>query len=91
MQFFYHFAVHLWHYYGPLLHPFHHQHFFLPQKTVAVSFLAGRRLFKACLANVCAFALTALWFQHSQMKPTFHHLLPDAVTKNMIAIFVVLL
>jgi hypothetical protein len=28
------------------------------------------------LVNVCAStALTALWFQHSQMKPRFHHLL----------------
>jgi hypothetical protein len=27
------------------------------------------------LVNVCAStALTALWFQHSQMKPRFHHL-----------------
>jgi hypothetical protein len=27
------------------------------------------------LVNVCAStALTVLWFQHSQMKPRFHHL-----------------
>jgi hypothetical protein len=30
----------------------------------------------ACLENVCAStALTALWFQHSQITPRFHHLL----------------
>jgi hypothetical protein len=32
--------------------------------------------FLACLVNVCAStALTALWFQHAQMKHKFHHLL----------------
>jgi hypothetical protein len=31
----------------------------------------------ACLMNVCAsIALTALWFQHSQIKSRFHHHLP---------------
>jgi hypothetical protein len=51
---------------------------FLSQKTDAISFLAGNIYlnFSACLVNVCAStALTALWFQHSQMEPRFHHLL----------------
>jgi hypothetical protein len=51
---------------------------FLSQQTVAIRFLAGRCYLTslACFANVCAStALTALWFQHSQMKPRFHHLL----------------
>jgi hypothetical protein len=51
---------------------------FLSQKTDAISFLAGNIYlnFLACLVNVCAStALTALWFQHLQMKPKFHHLL----------------
>jgi hypothetical protein len=49
---------------------------FLSQETVAISFLAGVYLnFLACLVNVCAStALTALWFQHLQMKPRFDHL-----------------
>jgi hypothetical protein len=52
---------------------------FLSQKTGVISFLAGRQhLFKLfwLLWWMCAStALTALWFQHSQMKPRFHHLL----------------
>jgi hypothetical protein len=43
------FAIHFWSHCGLLLHEFHHQHSFpvLSQKTVAISFLAGRqRLFK---------------------------------------------
>jgi hypothetical protein len=51
---------------------------FLSQKTAAISFLVDNVFytFSACLLNVCASsALTALWFQHSQMKLRFHHLL----------------
>jgi hypothetical protein len=35
--------MHFWRYCGPLSHEFHHQHFFpvLPQKTVAINFLAN--------------------------------------------------
>jgi hypothetical protein len=50
---------------------------FLSKKTVAIRFLADicLNVFLA-LVNVCAStAFTALWFQHSQMKPRFHHLL----------------
>jgi hypothetical protein len=33
--------------------------------------------FSVCLVNVYAStASTALWFQHSEIKPKFHHLLP---------------
>jgi hypothetical protein len=50
---------------------------FVYQKTVAISFLAVVCWnFSAYLVNVCAStALTALWFQHPQMKPRIHHLL----------------
>jgi hypothetical protein len=53
---------------------------FLTQKTVAIGFLAGRKrsfeISSAYLVNVCvSTAFTAPWFQHSQMKPRFHHLL----------------
>jgi hypothetical protein len=53
---------------------------FLSQKTVAVSFLADRqRAFKRfrLVWWMCAStALIVLWYQHSQMKFRFHHLLP---------------
>jgi hypothetical protein len=48
---------------------------FLFQKTAAISFLADKvclNLF-VCLVDVCE--STALWFQHPQTKPRFHHLL----------------
>jgi hypothetical protein len=48
---------------------------FLSQKTVAISFLVDNVCLNifALYMNVCA--STSLWFQHSQMKPKFHHLL----------------
>jgi hypothetical protein len=51
---------------------------FLSQKTAAVSILANNvclnffSLFGECVYDHC---LTALWFQHSEMEPRFHHLL----------------
>jgi hypothetical protein len=71
----------LWCCCAPLLHELHYQHFFpvLFQKTVAISFLEGRQgLFKFFRFGECvcaSTALTALWFQHSQMKARFCHLL----------------
>jgi hypothetical protein len=49
---------------------------FLSQKTVVISFLEDSCCLNlsACLVNVCASTfLTALWVQHSQMNPRFHH------------------
>jgi hypothetical protein len=74
------FAVHFWHYCGPLLHEFHHQHSFPILENSCHQF-SGRQTtfvstFSACLMIVCAStALTPLWPQHSQMKPRFYHLL----------------
>jgi hypothetical protein len=51
---------------------------FLPQKTVAISLLADTIClnFFSLFGEVCAFtALIDSWFQHSQMKPRFHHLI----------------
>jgi hypothetical protein len=50
---------------------------FFSKKTVAISILADNIYidFFSLFINVCAsIALTALWFQPSQMKPRFHHL-----------------
>jgi predicted outer membrane lipoprotein len=71
------FAIHFSCYRCLLFHEFHYQH--MSHKTPAFSFLADSicvNFLLACLVNVCAFtAFTALWFQHSQMKHRFHHLL----------------
>jgi hypothetical protein len=51
---------------------------FLSHKSAGIKFLADNVClnFSACLENMCASTtLTALWFQHLQMKPRFHHLL----------------
>jgi hypothetical protein len=52
---------------------------FLFKKTVAVTFLQADNIcvnFLSLFVNVCAStALTSVWFQHSQMKSRFHHLL----------------
>jgi hypothetical protein len=54
----------------------------LSQKTVAISFLAGRQLLFKLLrffwwmcVHPLLWLLTALWFQYPQMKPRFNHLL----------------
>jgi hypothetical protein len=77
-QFFWCFTLHFWHYCGPLLHEFHHQHSF-PVPENSCHQLAGRYFLKpflVCFVNVCGFtALTALCFQHWQMKCRFHHVL----------------
>jgi hypothetical protein len=50
----------------------------MSQKTVAISFLSDNiclnffSLFGEVYAST---AVTALWFQHSQVKPRFHHVL----------------
>jgi hypothetical protein len=51
---------------------------FLSQKTRVISFLAYNIClsFTTFLVNVgISTALTAIWFQHLQMKPRFHHLI----------------
>jgi exonuclease V gamma subunit len=52
---------------------------FLSQKTVAISFLAD--IFSDFLAYLMD-ALTAVWFQHSQMRPMFPHLLLIQCDRN---------
>jgi hypothetical protein len=68
------FAIHLWRFDSPFLYGFHHKLSFLPPETAAISFLAAN--VSSFLVNVCASAaMTVLWFQNSQMKLRFHHLL----------------
>jgi hypothetical protein len=61
-----------------LLHEFHHQHSFPVLENSYHQFSGRRQLFKlfSSFGDECApTALTDLWFQHSQMKPRFRHLL----------------
>jgi hypothetical protein len=62
-----------------MLHEFHHQHSFSVPENSCHQLSGRQRLFKlflSCLVNGgLSTALSALWFQDSQTKPKFHHML----------------
>jgi hypothetical protein len=75
---FQHFTIHFWHYCGPLLHEFHHQHSFPIPETVAISILADIHLnfFFPCLVkSLRIHCFDCTWVSTFTNGHRFHHLL----------------